>query len=411
MDALSSAQLRAFSFSSPQYVDAPYDYCRTFLRHHPVFHSEADDCYVVSRFDAVKHILSDYETFSSDSGVLQKRVDRPDDYGFAPIFMMAPPAQTRLRKLAAPAFSASFAQEIEADVGREAQRLLRQHAACPVIEVVDDYATPLVVRALVQLLGVQGDLGRQLASLIAAVTTGFDNTQHEDTSFIHADDKSLALKKIISAHYSSVKPSGECRFVAKMTTADRDGDRLSDNEAYGLLYLSSVAGAEDAIRSIANVLVALSENETVKATVCNDIDGMISDAILESIRLYPSSHFVRRTATRDVVIDGMTLPTGSNVIAHIAAANRDGAQFKDPDIFRLGRGNVKSAMTFGAGPHVCIGKHLGRIIVTAAVAGFLKTYPNYRLDLTTADKTGRGMILGYRKLVTFKERQPTAVVA
>jgi cytochrome P450 len=108
--------------------------------------------------------------------------------------------------------------------------------------------------------------------------------------------------------------------------------------------------------------------------------SLLAAAVEESLRLEPAAAVVDRYATRDVRLGDEMIGGGDLVRVSITAANRDPAVFSDPDLFELRRTNVRSQLSFGRGPHVCVAMELARLEARVAVQTLLEVLPDVRLD-------------------------------
>ena len=111
--------------------------------------------------------------------------------------------------------------------------------------------------------------------------------------------------------------------------------------------------------------------ETVVLNRWADEGALIPDAIQELLRLEPSFVSVGRTAVRDTELAGQSIKTGDKVLIHWASANRDGGEFADPDAFDLGRERNRH-LSFGVGPHRCLGSNLARMNMRVALEELLR---------------------------------------
>jgi cytochrome P450 len=110
-----------------------------------------------------------------------------------------------------------------------------------------------------------------------------------------------------------------------------------------------------------------------------DMDLAVSGAIEEGLRWQPPISSVVRPAVRDCALGGVEIPSGTNVNVSVAAANRDPAHYPDPDRFDPTRTHI-THLTFGGGPHLCLGMHLARMETTVALNTLLDRLPDLRLD-------------------------------
>ena len=109
-----------------------------------------------------------------------------------------------------------------------------------------------------------------------------------------------------------------------------------------------------------------------------DDPSLIEEAVEEILRLEAAA-FPGRRATRDCELGGVAIPAGTNVSVSVAAANRDPTRYPDPDRFDPTRRNI-AHLTFGGGPHLCLGMHLARMEGTVAINALLDRLPDLRLD-------------------------------
>jgi cytochrome P450 len=138
-------------------------------------------------------------------------------------------------------------------------------------------------------------------------------------------------------------------------------------------------GIETTEGMIANAMLHLLDHPDQRALVERD-RGRLAGAVEESLRLEPAAAVIDRYATRDVRVGGATIARGDLVTISLAGANRDPAEFPDPDRFDIRRENVRHQIAFAHGPHVCIGMHLARLEAQTAIGRLLDRLPRLRLD-------------------------------
>ena len=115
---------------------------------------------------------------------------------------------------------------------------------------------------------------------------------------------------------------------------------------------------------------------------------LIEAAVEESLRMEPAAAVVDRYATRDVEVAGTSIAAGAQVTVSLAGANRDPAEFPDPDRFDLSRPRRRRHLAFAAGPHVCIGMDLARLEVVTALSALARRFPRLRLPADAPPPTG-----------------------
>jgi cytochrome P450 len=154
---------------------------------------------------------------------------------------------------------------------------------------------------------------------------------------------------------------------------------LTRDEVVSNAAVLMFGGIETTEGMIANAILHLLANPEQRALVEGD-RRLIAAAVEESLRLEPAAAVIDRYATRDVRLGDASIARGDLVRLSLAGANRDPAEFPDPDRFDVRRENVRHQIAFAHGPHVCIGMHLARLEAQAALARVLDRLPGVRLD-------------------------------
>jgi len=189
---------------------------------------------------------------------------------------------------------------------------------------------------------------------------------------------SAALKAYFSGILAQRRRNPQDDLITMLAQSEIDGTRLSDDEIFAFLLLILPAGVETTYRASGNLLVALlSEPERLDALRADP--GMLRGAFEEALRWEPPITTVMRVTARDCELSGVAIPAGTNVSVSVAAANRDPKRYPDPDRFDPARKNI-AHLTFGGGPHLCLGMHLARMEATVAIEALLHRLPDLRLD-------------------------------
>jgi cytochrome P450 len=165
--------------------------------------------------------------------------------------------------------------------------------------------------------------------------------------------------------------------ITDLVAAADGADRLSQDEIVGTCVLLLMAGHETTMNVIGNGMLAMLHHPRQWQRVVQDA-ALIAPATAEMIRFDSSLQLFERTATRDVRIEGVTVPEGGRIAALLGAAHRDPAVFDDPDTFDIGRVS-NPHLGFGAGIHFCLGAPLARIEVQAVLASLRRRLPGIAL--------------------------------
>ncbi|BBU22304.1 cytochrome P450 [Mycobacterium xenopi] len=189
---------------------------------------------------------------------------------------------------------------------------------------------------------------------------------------------SAALKEYFATVLAERRRDPQDDLISTLAQSEIDGARLTDDEIFAFLLLILPAGVETTYRASGNLLTALLCEPALLDAVRAD-RVLVRGALEEALRWEPPITSVMRVAARDCVLDGVEIPAGTNVNVSVAAANRDPARYPDPDRFDPTRKNI-AHLTFGGGPHLCLGMHLARMEASVAINALLDRLPDLRLD-------------------------------
>jgi cytochrome P450 len=189
---------------------------------------------------------------------------------------------------------------------------------------------------------------------------------------------SAALKKYLGGILAQRRRAPKDDLISTLAESEIDGERLSDDEIFAFLLLILPAGVETTYRASGNLLVALLTDPALLEAVRAE-RGLVRSALEEALRWEPPITSVMRVAARDCELGGIKIPAGTNVNISVASANRDPRRYPEPDSFDLTRKNI-AHLTFGGGPHLCLGMHLARMEATMAITALLERLPDLRLD-------------------------------
>ena len=167
--------------------------------------------------------------------------------------------------------------------------------------------------------------------------------------------------------------------ISVLASTDIEGERLSDDILISFLRQLLNAAGDTTYRATSTLLVGLLSTPGLLDAVRND-RSLIAPAIEEALRWDAPTLQIFRGPKHDVEIGGHTIPAGAAVDIVIGSANRDKEVFSDPDRFDIQRDRRAKPMSFGHGPHVCIGQHLARLEINVAMNALLDRLPNLRLD-------------------------------
>jgi len=210
----------------------------------------------------------------------------------------------------------------------------------------------------------------------------FQRLSIELLNVVYDWDCGLAASASLKAYFTEVlaerRRNPQDDLISTLAESEIDGTRLTDDEIFAFLLLILPAGVETTYRASGNLLVALLTEPALMAALRAD-RSMLRAAFEEGLRWEPPITTVVRRAVRDCELGGVAIPAGTHVSVSVAAANRDPTRYPDPDRFDPTRRNI-AHLTFGGGPHLCLGMHLARMEAAVAINALLDRLPDLRLD-------------------------------
>ena len=280
-----------------------------------------------------------------------------------------PPEHTRLRRSVAAAFGRGHVERLRPRVSSIAGDLLE--ASGPTFDVVRDYAEPLSVSIICELLGVPAADGEQLRAWSQAIVAMYEPapSQAVETSAIDASaDFAAYVGDLLDRRAAEPRDDLVSDLVAERG--------LSRSELVASVVLLLNAGHEASVNGFGNAIHALAGHPEELAAVASGQVG-IDAAWEELLRFDTPLQLFERTAVRDTEVAGYAVPAGTRVALLMGAANRDPARFPDPDRLRLGR-NSAGHVAFGLGVHFCLGAPLARLELKVGLRTLLDRSPRLR---------------------------------
>ncbi|MGW0808073.1 cytochrome P450 [Nonomuraea sp. NPDC002799] len=362
--------------------DVPYDLFADLRAESPVWWvpeppvgpwREGPGYWAVFAYRDVKRVLRSPEDFSSHLGATQIRdPDTPSDLAFVQVQMlnMDPPDHSRLRRIVAAAFTPRAVRALERTIAGRAAALFAE-GECDFVEV----AAELPVWTLAHVMGVPARDKRLLYDWASRVI-GYQDADYAGLST--ADVESLSpMGRLALESKPELKPGTNPRSRAALSdmfayahalaetpvdgesvmSAMRKGG-LTEAEFENMFFLFAVAGNETLRNGIPGGLLTLLQHPGELARLRAD-PSLLDSAVEEMLRFWPPVMHFRRTATRDLTLGGRRIHAGDKVVVYHASANRDPSVFPDPDRFDITRA-PNDHVSFGFGPHFCLGAHLAR---------------------------------------------------
>lgn len=367
---------------TPKFYADPYPTYRALREHAPVKRLP-NGCYFLTRYDDLIAAYKNTRTFSSDKKTefLPKYRDSLlYEHHTTSLVFNDPPAHTRVRRLIMGALSPRAIAGMEPDLIALVDSLLDRIAAKERFELIEDFASAIPVEVIGNLLDVPHEEREPLRDWSLAILGALEPVIGKD-----AFDRGNAAVKDFLAYLETLverrraRPGNPERDVlTRLIQGEDNGERLTAKELlHNCIFLLN-AGHETTTNLIGNGLVALDRHPRQKQRLIDNPD-LIRTAVEEVLRYESSNQLGNRMTTERVELGGVMLEAGTPVTLCIGAANRDPAQFPDPETFDVAR-TPNRHLAFATGAHQCAGMALARLEGAIAISRFLARFPNYAVS-------------------------------
>ena len=363
------------------FYDDPFPTYHALRTADPV-HRCPDGSIFLTRYDDVVAVYQDHARFVSD-----KRFEFAPKFGATPLYehhttsvvFRDPPDHTRIRRLFAPAFTPRALSALEPRIERLVDGLLAEAAARGGMDVVDDFAAAVPVQLIGDMLGIPADERGPLRGWSLAILGALEPVP--GPAQLDAGNRAVEtfkdyLRRLIAARRR--RPSTDPgEILSALLAAEDAGDRLTEVELFHQCIFLLNAGHETTTNLIANAVLTLLEHPDAAARLRAE-PGLIATAVDEFLRYESPNQLGNRRAAADAVIGGVAVPPDTLITLCIGAANRDPAQFPDPDRVDLARAPNRH-LAFITGIHACAGMWLARMEGRVAIGRLVTRFPGLRL--------------------------------
>jgi cytochrome P450 len=305
------------------------------------------------------------------------RAGLPDPYADDNMSMLRrdPPDHSRLRGLVAKAFTPRAVERMRPRVEQILKELLEARPAHGAMELVREFAAPLPVRVIAEMLGVPPEDHLRFRDWSNEIVRSLgEGTFDDQRAALRA---TAELRAYFEAIVEARRVAPRDDLISALVAAEQNGDRLKLSEMFATLVLLLVAGNETTTNLISNAVLALLRNPEQLALLRLQPERV--PAALEEILRYDSPvQLTSRVAKHDCTVAGHRVRRGQQLVLLLAAANRDPAVFADPERLDIARNDVRH-LSFSQGQHYCLGAQLARLEGTLALEALVTRYPELRL--------------------------------
>jgi len=293
------------------------------------------------------------------------------------LIFMDPPEHTRLRKLLNKGFSPAAVEGLRPQVETIVARMLEPIKQGSEVELMREFANPMPVRIISEMLGIPQELHDTFVSWSRAIALFRGNPNRTVEQARAAQDALVELTNFFRKTVAERRRNKGNDLISLLIDIEEEGDALTEEELYAQCIALLFAGHETTRNLIGNGMYALLRHPE-QAAELRENPAMIRTAVEEILRFESPVQFTARVLKEDIEVCGQRIPKGWSILCMLGAANRDPKQFKDPNHLNLKRLNNQH-LAFSAGPHFCIGSQLARLEGQVAILNLLQRFPEIKL--------------------------------
>jgi cytochrome P450 len=360
----------------------------------PVYWNERLGFWALSRHADVLAGFKDWQTFSSRHGV-SLDVDAFHEHAETTMSFLAmdPPRHDRLRALVSRGFTPRRVQALEPRIRAMSRTYLDAVLEAGECDFIRDFAGKLPMDVISELLGVPEADRAQLRTWADLVVHREEGVRSLPPA---AAQSALRMLHYFTEMLADAKSRPRDDLTGALLEAEIDGDRLSDREIIGFLFLMIVAGNETTTKLLGNAVYWLARNPEQREQVRRD-PALIPLWVEETLRYDNSTQALARILNRDVELHGEKLRAGERAVLLIGSANRDERAFPHADAYDLRR-DTTASLAFGQGAHFCLGASLARLEARIVLDEFWRRFSDYRVEPSGCTRVHSVSVRGFATL-------------
>jgi pimeloyl-[acyl-carrier protein] synthase len=390
-----------FNPMAPEFVADPYPTYHRLRAEDPVHHSPLG-FWVLTRYADVIAMLRDPRLIKEPiAAFVAARFGMavPPGLGLS-MLDRDPPDHTRLRGLVSKAFTPKALESLRPHIQGIVDGLLAKVEGRGEMDLIEEFAYPLPVRVICEMLGVPVADHERFKQWGLDIARGLDAIMLPPDSEVA--QRSMAGRRALAAYFRELiaerRAAPREDMLSALIAAEEAGDKLNEDELMATCLLLLVAGHETTVNLIGNGSLALLRHPG-ELRKLRDNPGLITTAVEELLRFDGPVQRTARIPSEDITVGDHTIPKGEMVMPFLGAADRDPAQFPDPDRLDITRGDNRH-IAFGMGIHFCLGAPLARMEGQIAINTMLRRLPKLALAIDKPD---------YRQSLTLRGLQALPV--
>ena len=353
--------------------------------------NDVTEFWALLKYEDIRYVSTNPDKFSSTKGITIPDPVMPNPVQEGNLIFTDPPRHRQLRKLINTGFTRRQVAVLEPKVREIVYGVLEDVGSGSTHEFAEELAAPLPTRMIAELLGAPPDDWEKFRRWSDACTGNAD-PEIELDSFVAIGELFEYFQQLIAARRA--EPRND--MLSVLTTAEVDGDKLTDEDLLNFAFLLLVAGNETTRNLIALGTLALIEHPDECSRLVAD-PTLIPSAVEEMLRWTSPVTHMARAATRDVEIRGQRIREGDMVVMLYGSANRDEEIFgSDAEEFKVTR-HPNPHIAFGCGEHSCVGSQLARLEASVFFEVLLGRYPELEL-VGVVDRMRATMVPGVKRM-------------
>ncbi len=369
---------------TPEFLQDPYPTYRQLREEAPIFWSDKSKYWLITRYEDVHSILKDmsYEKqlqrWKQVNPMVKMIPEVSKLMGTRAKWMlnMNPPDHTRLRGLVNRAFTPKMVNEMRPHIQEIADYIIDRLQDKEEFDLVADFAFPLPVVVIAEMLGVPREDREQFKLWSHALTDTLEPEPNIE-KMKQANKATEELYEYLRPLVAERRKNPKNDLITALAAAEEEGKKLTEDELLANCVLILVAGHETTVNLIGNAVRTLLQHPDQLDLLKANPD-LIGSAIGEVLRFESPVQSTRRLAGETLDLNGTKINEGDMLVLLLGAANRDPAQYENPDTFDIQR-DTKKHMAYGHGIHHCLGSSLADAEAQIAVGTLFKRLPNLRL--------------------------------
>jgi pimeloyl-[acyl-carrier protein] synthase len=374
-----------FNPMDPEFLANPYPIYHRLRAEDPVHHSPLG-FWILTRYDDVAFSLRDPRLGKEAiaSYVAARFGTTPPGVGVS-MLDRDPPDHTRLRGLVSKAFTPRVVERLRPHIQQIVNALLDRVEGTGSMDLIESFAYPLPVTVICQMLRVPVEHRERFKQWGLDIARGLDGVLLPPDSEVLR--RSITARHGLSDYFRGLiaerRASPREDLLSALIAAEEAGDKLNEEELLATCILLLIAGHETTVNLIGNGTLALLRHPDQLRRL-REHPELISSAVEELLRYDGPVQRTARIPSEDVIIGGQTIAKGELVMPFIGAADRDPAQFPDPDRLDIARPDNRH-IAFGWGIHFCLGAPLARVEGQIAILTLLQRLPKLALATDTPE--------------------------